>query len=115
MPDFIKEFDLDAVDLDVDRQSSVIYRGLIVLKGALDFKTGQPPQFDKEKVQDDHIFPKSIYKENQILNRTLTSTNSSKGNKKSSQFSELLKQHKRDKPIKILESNLIPAEALPTY
>ena len=50
MPDFIKEFDLDAVDLDVDRQSSVIYRGLIVLKGALDFKTGQPPQFDKEKV-----------------------------------------------------------------
>ena len=35
MPDFIKEFDLDAVDLDVDRQSS------IVLKGVLDFKTGQ--------------------------------------------------------------------------
>ena len=85
---------------------------LIVLKGTSDFKTGQPPQFNREKVQDDHIFLKSIYKKNRILNRTLTSTNSSKGNKKPSQFSELLKQHGRDKPIKILESNLIPAEAL---
>ena len=117
VPDFIKEFDADTVDLDVDRQSSAIYRGvinLIVLKGALDFKTGQPPQFDREKVQDDHIFPKSIYKENRILNRTLISTNSSKGSKKPSQyFSELLKQHGKDKLIKILESHLIPAEALP--
>ena len=117
IPNFIKEFDPEAVDLDVDRQSSAIYRGvinLIVLKGALDFKTGQPPQFDREKVQDDHIFPKSIYKENRILNRTLISTNSSKGSKKPSQyFSELLKQHGKDKLIKILESHLIPAEALP--
>lgn len=43
--------------------------------GALDFKTGQSPQFYKEKVQDDHIFPKSKYKVNSVINRTLISTN----------------------------------------
>jgi len=115
-PDFIREFDPETIDLNVDRQSSAIYRGvinLIVLKGALDFKTGQPPQFDKEKVQDDHIFPKSIYKENCILNRTLLSTNLRKGNKKPSEyFLDLLKQHGRERLVKILESHLIPEEAL---
>lgn len=38
---------------------------MIVLKGALDFKTGQPPQFGKE---------------NCIANRILISTNAEKSN-----------------------------------
>jgi hypothetical protein len=59
VPEFIKKFEPENVDLDIDKQSSAIYRGvisMIVLKGALDFETGQPPQFSKERVQDDHIF-----------------------------------------------------------
>jgi hypothetical protein len=52
-PDFIQKFEPKTVDLEIDKQSSAIYRGvinMIFLKGALDFKTGQPPQFGKEKI-----------------------------------------------------------------
>ena len=48
----------------ISEQSSAIYRGamnLVVLKGALDIETCQPPQFDARYVQDDHIFPKSRF------------------------------------------------------
>jgi len=116
IPDFIQKFDVNTIDLDVDKQSSAIYRGvisLIVLEGALDFKTGQPPQFDKEKVQDDHIFPKSIYKNDTILNRTLISTNAEKSYKKPSQyFDQLLKIHGEEKLKEILKTHLIPEDAL---
>lgn len=116
MPDFIQKFDVNSIDLDISKRSSAIYRGvmnLIVLKGALDFKTGQPPQFGKEKVQDDHIFPKSIYDEHRVLNRTLISTNSEKINKRPSvYFKERLEEHGKEKLIEILESHIIPPSAL---
>lgn len=120
VPDFIQKFNFNSIDLDTDKQSSAIYRGvisMIVLQGALDFKTGQPPQFDKGKIQDDHIFPKSVFKEhsniNDIANRTLISTNVEKSNKKPSEyFNELLAKHGKKKLLKILKSHLIPEDAL---
>ena len=115
-PDFVKSFKPNEIDLSVDRQSSAIYRGvmsLIVLEGALDFKTGQPPQFDPNKVQDDHIFPYSIFRENCVLNRTLITTNQSKFNKRPSEyFRERLEEHGREKLEEILKSHIIPPEAL---
>lgn len=115
-PEFIQRFDPDEIDFDTDKQSSAIYRGimnLIVLKGAYDFKTGQPPQFEKNKVQDDHIFPKSIFNEGRIMNRTLISTNQSKIDKKPSEyFKERLKELGEEEVKEILISHLIPPEAL---
>lgn len=116
VPDFIQKFNPNEIDFDIDKQSSATYRGiinLIVLKGAHDFKTGQPPQFEKNKVQDDHIFPKSIFKENKIMNRTLISTNQSKVDKKPSEyFPERIKELGEEKVKEILKSHLIPEEAL---
>jgi hypothetical protein len=116
VPEFVQKFVPTVVELDTDKQSSATYRGiinLIVLQGALDFKTGQPPQFDKEKVQDDHIFPKSIYKENRISNRTLISTNQAKSNEKPSDyFKKRLAEHKESEMKLILKSHIIPEEAL---
>ena len=115
-PDFIQKFNPDEIDFDTDKQSSATYRGvisLIVLRGAYDFKTGQPPQFEKNRVQDDHIFPKSIFKENRILNRTLISTNQSKINKKPSEyFAARVQELGKEKVEMILASHLIPPEAL---
>jgi hypothetical protein len=115
-PDFIQKFNPKEIDFDIDKQSSAIYRGvisLIVLKGAYDFKTGQPPQFEKNRVQDDHIFPKSIFKEDRILNRTLISTNQSKIDKKPSEyFKERIEEIGEEKVKEILASHLIPLEAL---
>lgn len=116
IPDFIQKFNAKAIDLDIDKQSSAIYRGvisMIVVKGALDFKTGQAPQFGKEIIQDDHIFPKSVYHDDRIANRTLISTNAEKGNKKPSEyFKQRLNEHGEEKLGKILESHLIPQDAL---
>lgn len=116
VPDIIQKFVPDIIDLDVDKRSSAIYKGVInmvVLKGALDFKTGEPPQFGKEKIQDDHIFPSSIYHYDGIANRTLISTNAEKKDKKPSEyFKERLQQHGEDKLKIILESHLIPEDAL---
>jgi len=116
VPDFISKFNPEKIDLDVDKQNSSIYRGvinLITLKGALDFKTGQPPQFERDKVQDDHIFPKSIYNENRVANRTIISTNQSKINKKPSEyFRERIKELGEQRVKEILASHLIPEEAL---
>ena len=116
VPDFIRNFNLDETDLDVDKQSSAIYRGvinMIVLEGALDFKTGQPPQFNAEKIQDDHIFPKSVYNDNRIPNRTLISTNAEKSNRKPSEyFKQILNIHGEEVLKKILASHIIPSDAL---
>lgn len=116
VPDFIQKFDFSTVDLDTEKQYSAIYRGvinMIVLNGALDFKTGQPPQFDKEKIQDDHIFPKSVYKDDRIVNRTLISTNAEKSDKKPSEyFKQKLNEHGDEKFKEILETHLIPEDAL---
>ena len=114
IPDYVKELKPIAVDLNVDSASSATYKGvigLIVLEGALDFATGQPPQFDKVNVQDDHIFPKSIYNENRILNRTLLTTNAKKSNiKPSVYFKRMLLNHGETAFRQILESHMIPVE-----
>ncbi len=115
-PDFIQKFNPEEVDLDTEKQNSAIYKGvinLVVLEGALDFKTGQPPQFAPEKIQDDHIFPKSIYKENRVINRTLISTNAEKSNKRPSEyFTQRYKELGMEKLREILRSHIIPPEAL---
>ena len=117
IPNFVKTFRMEEVDIDgVEKQSSAVYRGIInltVLSGALDFKTGNPPQFDREKVQDDHIFPKSKYKINSILNRTLITTNAAKGDKMPSvYFKEKIKDYGKEKLKRILRTHLIPEDAL---
>lgn len=115
-PEVVTGFNFDAVDLEIDKQSSAIYRGvinMIVLRGAFDFKTGLPPQFGKEKIQDDHIFPKSIYKDHRILNRTLITTNSQKHDKRPSEyFGQLVKEYGEEGLTKILRSHLIPKASL---
>lgn len=116
IPESIQKFNLDSIDLEIDRQSSAIYRGvmgLIILKGAFDFKTGKPPQFAKEKIQDDHIFPKTIYKYNSIPNRTLISTNLEKWKTEPSKyFTERLAEHGKETFKFIMESHLISGEAI---
>lgn len=117
VPDYIQEFKPHSdVSLVVDKQNSATYRGiinLVVLEGARDFLTGQSPQLDEEHVQDDHIFPKSIYDEHRILNRTLLTTNAKKSNATpSSYFKEMLQKHGEVELKKILASHIIPGEAL---
>jgi hypothetical protein len=116
VPDYIQKFDFNGVDLDIDKQSSAIYRGvisMIILEGALDFETGQPPQFSIEKLQDDHIFPKSVYKDHRVVNRTLISTNSKKSDKVPSEyFREKLDEHGTGRLMMIMKSHLIPEDAL---
>ena len=97
VPSFIANFDPVSLDWSVEKQRSAIYRGilnLVVLAGALDFQTGQPPQFDVKHVQDDHIFPRSVYKTNMIPNRTLITKNLAKGDRiPSDYFKELKEKH----------------------
>ncbi|MCX7926983.1 MAG: DUF262 domain-containing protein, partial [Candidatus Omnitrophica bacterium] len=120
VPEFIQKFDPNLVELNVNKQSSAIYRGvmnLITLKGALDFETGQPPQFNRERVQDDHIFPKSQFKNHalvdSIINRTLITTNAEKSDKKPSfYFKERYDKLGRKELNNILKSHIIPADAL---
>ena len=118
IPEFVKKFDISSIDLDISSAASAIFKGvlsLIVLKGALDFKTGQPPQLElyREKVQVDHIFPKSIYKDDRLPNRTIITTNQTKSNKKPSlYFGELIREHGREKVLEILRSHLISEQAL---
>lgn len=118
VPEFIEKFEPEAVDLDVSSGASAIFKGvlsLIVLKGALDFKTGQPPQFELygSKIQVDHILPRSIYREDRVANRTLITSNQSKSNKKPSEyFSERIKELGKEKVLENLATHLIPPEAL---
>jgi len=119
IPEFIQKFNINEIDLEIDNKNSAIYKGvlsLIILKGSLDFQTGEPPQFIIKKIQEDHIFPKSKFhhkKIDTVLNKTLISTNAQKSNKNPSEyFKELQKKHGKDKLLEILESHLIPKEAL---
>ncbi len=115
-PKIVQDFKPENLDFEIANQSNAIYRGvmnLVILKGALDFATGQAPQFDKEKIQDDHIFPKSLYNYHYIPNRTLISTNLKKWKTKPSEyFKEKLTEHGEEKLKSILESHLIPSDAL---
>jgi hypothetical protein len=79
----------------------------------LDFKTGKPPQFAVEKLQDDHIFPKAIYRYDGVCNRTLISSNAEKWKTKPSEyFKERLKEHGPEVFKVIMRSHLIPDDAI---
>ncbi len=116
VPEIIEKFNPSEVDLDVESMSSAIHKGvlcLIVLAGALDFQTGQSPQFEIEKVQIDHVFPKSIFRDNRVLVKTIISTNQKKLAKKPSKyFGELVSAKGAEKVKEILKTHLIPEEAL---
>ncbi len=83
-PSWLENLSVDQLDLGtINDQRSAVYRGLmclIVSAGAKDFINGQPASL--EDCQDDHIFPKSDFKNeplvNCILNRTLISSESNK-------------------------------------
>ena len=89
-----------SVDLDVGSRSA-IYRGVISLLAArqsVDFNTAQPANL--HECDDDHIFPRSVYRSkasvDRLPNRALISsaTNKSKSKKRPSQFLPLfLKGH----------------------
>lgn len=92
-PDWIERFASQEFDFDVDEPRSAIYRGLlclIAIRGARDFRTGQPSQL--HDCVDDHIFPRGQYRKShpvdQILNRSIISkpTNLWKSDKKPSEF-----------------------------
>jgi len=104
------------VDLKVESRSSATYKGvmrLIVLSGALDFQTGQPPQFSVGEVQDDHVFPKSLYKCDTLANRTLISTNQKKSNQTPSRyFGALETVVGRTRLEEILTTHLIDSNGL---
>ncbi len=116
VPEFIKNFNISDDKLDVDSKTSAIYKGiinLIVLEGALDFKTGNPIQFDDKSIQDDHIFPKSKYKTNYISNRSLITSNANKKDKVPSvYFGERISEQGKETVIRILKSHLINEEGL---
>lgn len=119
-PEWLARLSVHDVDLDVAESRSAIYRGLmctIVRQGALDFLTGQSAVLSE--CQDDHIFPKSIYRMydsvNSILNRTLISktSNNRKRDKKPSDFMHnCLEQHGGDEQqlLRTLASHFICEE-----
>lgn len=115
-PDFIAKFSSDNVDLNVESRNSAIYRGVIALiarAGARDFQSGRPPRFADQRPQDDHIFPKSIYHRDTILNRTLIESNQHKGSKIPSKYFSAVRdlngeEHLRD----VLASHLVDSDAM---
>ncbi len=115
IPDFINDFNAMQIDFNMRKQNSAVYRGVIalcVLKGALDFESGQAPKLFEKDIEDDHIFPQSIYHEDVVLNRTLLSTNSKKGDKRPSEyFKERIEQLGEEQVKKLLETHLIPPQA----
>ncbi|MFB8798336.1 MAG: DUF262 domain-containing protein [Microcoleus sp.] len=123
-PQWLEQFGIQDLNLDtIDDRRTALYRGimgLVVCEGAKDFLTGQSAKLNE--CQDDHIFPKSVYKKshgekvNQILNRTLIwePTNKTKGNKQPSQFfQECLVKHGNDesKLLDTLSSHFISKDA----
>lgn len=115
VPDFIRRFVVETVDFRTSSKSSSTYRGVLnlaVLKGAKDFQTGRDPFANKTILEDDHIFPKSIYKENEILNRTLIESNSERSNKQPNQYFAALETISgRERLEEILDPHLIDANA----
>lgn len=123
-PQWLQQLTTQDLNLDVvDDRRTALYRGimgLVVCRGSKDFLTGQSVKYSE--CQDDHIFPKSVYKKsyaeqvNTILNRTLIweKTNNQKKNKLPSDFfQECLIKHGNDeeKLLKTLSSHLISPEA----
>jgi hypothetical protein len=122
-PKWLQQFSSQDLNLDIDEPRTAIYRGLmglVVRKGAKDFSTGQSVKLSE--CQDDHIFPKSVYKKscgeqvNSILNRTLIweKTNNDKKNKLPSEFfQECLTKHGGDetKLMATLSTHFISPDA----
>lgn len=111
VPVFIENFSSSSVDFLVSAKTSSVYRRvlcLIIKKGAKDFKTGNDPGIESDKIQDDHIFPKSIYRDDYVLNRTVISTNAEKSNQRpEAYFNALEALNGRDKTLEILATHLI--------
>lgn len=63
------------------------------------------------RLEDDHIFPKSIYKENGVLNKTLLLTNEKKGAQVPADYFAALEKITEDFG-EILETHLIDANGL---
>lgn len=100
VPEWLERLRFEDEDLAVAESRSAMYRGLmclVVLQGARDFLTGNPAPLST--CQDDHIFPKAVYRNlyavDSILNRTLISesSNAAKGSKKPSEFITICLQH----------------------
>ena len=115
IPDFISRFNVSAIDFRTQSKSSSTYRGvlnLVVLSGAQDFQSGKDPFANKFILEDDHIFPKSIYKDNEICNRTLIATNAEKSNKQPSEYFNALEVLSgRERIEAILATHLIDSNA----
>ncbi len=116
IPEFIKNFNVLAIDFYVSSKASATYRGVlccILKEGALDFKSGKDPVQEIQKLQDDHIFPRVGYSDNSIINRTLISTNAEKSNQQPGKyFSALETVHGRDELLSILQTHLIDKHCL---
>lgn len=116
IPEFISDFKVNEVKIHADNQTSAVYRGimsLIVLNGALDFQTGKAPQFERENIQDDHIFPKSKFRNDCILNRTIISSNKIKSDQLPSvYFKKREDDNGRVNLLNILKSHFISEEGL---
>lgn len=110
-PEWLRRLEPQSLNLDVDEPRSAVYKGLMCLiarQGARDFLTGQPANLNE--CQDDHIFPKAVYRKTHrvdtVFNRTLISkeTNNRKGDKRPSEFlKECLKGHEDDE-VELLET-----------
>ncbi|MEN3039841.1 MAG: HNH endonuclease domain-containing protein [Candidatus Kryptonium sp.] len=79
-------------------------------------KKGESCFLYPEDIQVDHIFPKSRYGENSVLNATIIVSNPKKSNKKPSEFfGKIENEYGRKKLIDILKSHIIPEEALDDF
>ena len=111
VPTFIKDFDAYTTDLKAESKSSAVYKTvmcLVVRAGAYDYLSGQPPQFVASKVEDDHIFPKSRYFDDSVLNRTLISSNQQKSAQDPGVFFAALENiNGRQKTLSILMTHFI--------
>lgn len=120
-PEWLSRVEPQDLNLDIDEPRSAIYKGLMCLiarRGAKDFLTGQPANLNV--CQDDHVFPKAVYRNqypvDSILNRTLIAkeTNHHKGDKRPSEFlRECLDGHGQDERrlLETLRSHYIGSEA----
>ena len=114
VPSFISEFHGSDIDLNVTNSSSSVYRSvicLVSLAGAFDFLSGKDPSDDVGRLEDDHIFPKSVYKENGVLNRTLLLSNERKSSQVPAEYFGALEKIAGEELTDILATHLIDANA----
>ena len=116
LPKSIRDFDIKLIDYTIESSGSGVYRGIInilTILGAYDFSSGLELSNDPSKIQDDHIFPSSIFHENSILNKTLILTNQKKSKKRPSAYFKALREiHDESRLIEILKTHLITKNAL---